>query len=75
MKIFVKVKTRAREEKVEKIDEDHFVVKVKEAPEKGKANDAVIRVLADYFKIPILNVKIVSGLKNKNKILEIQKQN
>ena len=41
MKINVKAKPSAREEKVEKIDENNFVVSVTEPPEKGKANNAI----------------------------------
>lgn len=73
MRIFVRVKTRAKEEKVEKVNENHFIVKVKEVPEKGRANQAVIKILAEFFKVPISNVKIISGLKSKNKVVEIQK--
>jgi len=45
MKIFVKVKTRAKEEKIEKASENNYVVSVKEQPKKGLANKAVIRIL------------------------------
>ena len=36
MKIFVKAKPGSRQELVEKIDEQNYIVKVKEQPEKGK---------------------------------------
>jgi hypothetical protein len=73
MRIFVKVKPNAKVEKVEKIDEVHFVVSVKAPPVEGKANDALIKLLADYFNIPKGNIKIVSGLSSKSKIVEILK--
>jgi uncharacterized protein (TIGR00251 family) len=71
MKINVKAKPNAREEKVEKIDETHFVVSVKEPPEKGKANDAIRNALAVYFKTGSSRVKIVSGYSSRQKIIEI----
>lgn len=71
MKINVKAKPNAREEKVEKIDENDFVVSVKEKPEKGKANEAIRNALAIYFKIASSRVKIVSGYSSRNKIVEI----
>ncbi|PIV42568.1 MAG: hypothetical protein COS26_01795 [Candidatus Nealsonbacteria bacterium CG02_land_8_20_14_3_00_40_11] len=74
MKIFVRVKPKAKEEKVEKIDDINFNVQVRALPEKGKANRAVIRVLADYFNIGQANIQIVSGSKSKLKIIEITKQ-
>ena len=72
MKIFVKVKPAAKEEKVEKINETTFYVEVKEPPVEGRANMAVIRALADYFGVPQLNVRIVSGFTSKMKIIEIK---
>ncbi|HUW71895.1 MAG TPA: DUF167 domain-containing protein [Candidatus Humimicrobiaceae bacterium] len=73
MKIFVKVKPRAKEEKVQKIDGINFKVWVRELPEKGKANRAVIKSLADYFKVSQSNIKIISGSVSKLKIIEITK--
>jgi uncharacterized protein (TIGR00251 family) len=71
MKIYVKVKTGSKEEKVEKIDESHFVVFVKQKPIRGSANKAVIKALADYFKIKPYNIVIISGLKSRTKTLDI----
>lgn len=71
MKIFVKAKTRVREEGIEKIGEASFVVKVKEPPMEGKANEAIVKTLAGYFGIPASRVHIVSGYKSKSKIVEI----
>lgn len=73
MKIFVKVKPKAKKERVEKIDDINFKVSVKELPEKGKANRAVIKALADYFSVSQLNIKIISGSTSKLKIIEIVK--
>lgn len=71
MKINVKAKPNSREEKVEKIDENNFVVSVKEPPVKGKANDAIRNALAVYFKTASARVKIVSGFNSRNKVIEI----
>ena len=71
MRIFVKAKPSARKEAVEKVDDLHFVVSVKEPPDKGKANQAVIKALADYFNVPAVAVKIVSGHTGRQKIVEI----
>ncbi|MCF7845242.1 MAG: DUF167 domain-containing protein [Candidatus Pacebacteria bacterium] len=71
MKVFVTVKTKAREDEVEKIDENHFKVKVKELPVDGKANKKVMRLLANYFKVPLSDVSIVSGHKSSKKRVEI----
>jgi len=71
MKIFVKVKSRAREEKVEKINDINFKVSVRQLPERGKANLATVKALADYFNVSQSTIKIISGSTSKLKIIEI----
>ena len=71
MKINVKAKPGAREEKVEKIDELNYVVSVREQPVKGKANEAIRNALAVYFKTGSSRVRIVSGHTSRNKVIEI----
>lgn len=71
MKIFVQAKPNAKTEKVEKIDSARFVVSVKEPPVQGRANQAVIILLAKYFDVRPYQVKIISGFKSKQKIIEI----
>jgi uncharacterized protein (TIGR00251 family) len=70
MKIKVKVITRsASEEVVEQAD--GYTVRVKAAPQDGKANAAVIRLLARHFGVSRSAVRIASGLTARNKIVEI----
>ncbi len=82
MKIQVKAKTRAKEEKVERLDRQlsldgqtaelpSYKVSVKDAPERGKANAAIARVLAEYFHAPSSNVRLLAGHTSKNKVFEI----
>ena len=71
MKIFVKVKPSAKEEKIVKVDDNHYRISVKEPPVGGRANTAVSASLATFFKIPKANVKIVSGLTTRDKVIEI----
>ena len=71
MRINVKAKPNAREEKVEKIDDLNYIVSVKEPPIKGKANEAIRNALAMYFKVASARVKIVSGYSSRNKVVEI----
>ncbi len=71
MRISVKVKSGAREEKIENLGGNHFFVSVRERPEKGMANKSVIRLVADHFRIAPTTIKIVSGFSSKKKIIEI----
>lgn len=70
-RIFVRVKPRAKAERVERLDFDHYAVWVKEPPERGLANVAVAKVLGQHFgKSPFL-VKVVSGHSSRQKIIEL----
>lgn len=71
MKIFVKTKPKSKEEKVQRIDENHFIVSVKAPPIEGKANQAVLNLLPDYFKLPKHQIQIISGHTSRQKIIEI----
>lgn len=71
MKIFLKVKTKAKIKKLIKIDETHYVISVSSPPEKGKANKEILKTLAKYFNMTISKIIIVSGEKSKEKIIEV----
>ena len=71
MKINVKAKPLAYEEKVKKIGQDSFEVWVKEPPVKGLANMAIRNALAEYFDVSHTKVRLVWGFSSKNKIFEI----
>lgn len=68
MRIFVKAKPSAKEERIEKVDDTHFVVLVKEPPVQGRANAAIVKALENYFH---KSVKLVSGFSSKQKVFEV----
>lgn len=72
MKIFVKAKAGQREQKVEKISDNTFAVKVRARAEKGRANEEIVAVLADYLGVPKTSLKIISGHTSRIKLLEWQ---
>jgi hypothetical protein len=71
MRIFVKVKSRAKKQTVEKVDDSHFIVSTFAIPQKGEANEAVIRLLAGHFDVAPSRVCLVSGMSAKQKVFEI----
>jgi len=73
MKIFIKVKLKASQAKVVKIDETHYQVFLTQPPEKGKANKQIIKLLADYFGVALSKIKIIAGKKRREKVVEILK--
>ena len=72
MKLSIKVITNAKKEKIDCISENEYKVYLTCIPEKGKANKALLELLSDYFKISKSKIKIVSGEKSHNKIIEIE---
>ncbi len=50
---------------------DAWKVRVTEAPERGRANEAVLRVLADALAIPREALTLVSGHGGREKIVEL----
>ena len=70
MKIQVKVKPNSKSAEVIQEGES-FIVKVREPPKEGKANHAVIRLLAEHFGVPQSRVRILRGFKSKNKVVEV----
>ena len=53
------------------ITEYAFDIYVKEPPDKGKANKAVIKFLSRYFDIPSSSFSIIKGHKTKTKIVSV----
>lgn len=70
MKIQVKVKPNSKTGEVSR-EGDNFIVKVREPPKEGKANQAVIKLLAEHFGVSQSQVKILSGFRSRNKVIEI----
>ena len=70
MKIQVKVKPNSSTEELSR-EGDSVMVKVKEPPQEGKANQAVIKLLAHHFGVPQSQIKILSGFRSRNKVIEV----
>ena len=66
MKFKITVLPKSKKPRVEKNSNDKLHVYIGQAPEKGKANRAVIEALAKYFKVSKSQVNIVFGLKSKS---------
>jgi uncharacterized protein (TIGR00251 family) len=54
-------------------EEDHLKVYVRAPPVKGKANEAVIEVLAEFFGVKKSDIRIISGERSREKVVEIRK--
>ena len=74
MYIHIQAKPKSKKESIEKLDESHYKVSVKEIPEKNKANQAIIKALAEYFNVAKSEIKIISGHTSRQKIVDIDKK-
>ncbi|MEK6891126.1 MAG: DUF167 domain-containing protein [Nanoarchaeota archaeon] len=73
MIIKVKVKTSSVESGIEEIIKDkEYIICVKARAENNEANFEAIKIVSKYFKTPTSNIKIKTGLKNRNKLVEIK---
>ena len=73
MKIQVKVKPNSKTEELSR-EGDSFIIKVKEPPKEGKANQAVVKLLAKHFGVPQSQIRILSGLRSRNKVVEVEER-
>ncbi len=71
MKVSVIVHPNAKKERIEKDLFGELHVYVNQPPLEGKANQATLTSLAEYFKTGKSNVRLISGAKSKHKIFEI----
>ena len=66
----IRVNAHSKQNKVVQED-DVLRVYTTVAPENGRANSAVIELLAKHFKLPKSRIKIVKGLTSRDKIVTI----
>lgn len=71
MLINVKISTRASKNEVIEVKRKFLHVLTTAVPEKGKANKALVDLLSKYFNIPKSSIKIIKGLSNKNKVVDL----
>ncbi|WP_456455789.1 DUF167 domain-containing protein [Thermovibrio sp.] len=72
MEIELKVQPKSSKNKIEKVEEGKLKVKVTVPPEGGKANKAVVELLAKTLKVPKSSISIVSGQSSRLKRLYIE---
>lgn len=73
MKIIVRVRAGARQEAVEEVREGYFRAAVKASAKGSRANEALVKLLAKYFKVPASQVRIVFGKTSREKMVGVGK--
>ncbi len=70
MIVNIRVIPRARRNQIT-VDTDGTVrVHTTAAPADGAANEAVIKMLAEHFKVPKTSINIIRGSTSRNKVIE-----
>jgi uncharacterized protein (TIGR00251 family) len=72
MRIVVTVAPRVRRTRVEPLDGGGIRVAVTAPAHEGRANEAVIEALAEYFQVPRSRVRIVLGRASRRKVVEVE---
>ena len=70
MKYSITVKPGSSQEKIIENSPGELVVYLRAKAHDGEANDALIKLLSKYYKVPKTSIKIIRGAKSKSKIIE-----
>lgn len=73
MQLKVRVRPGAKQNRLgEKMADGTIKISLTAPPTEGRANQTLIEFLSRHFRVAKSQIKIIRGLKNKNKIVEIQ---
>lgn len=71
VRIAVRVQPRASANEIAGAHGDAIKVRLTAPPVEGAANEALVRFLADTFRIPARDITIVAGSSSRSKIVEL----
>ena len=70
-KLLVKVKPNARENSIRQFQDSTWIAEVKAPPKDGKANRALIKVIAKQFNVTKSQVSIRRGKSGRTKLIQL----
>jgi uncharacterized protein len=70
----VKVKPNSKSSKIVEEEDGSLTVHLKSPPVDGKANEELIKVLADKYDVSKSRITIKSGLTSRQKLVEIEEE-
>ncbi len=70
-RIWATVKPHARRQEVKEAGDGNYIISVRAVAREGKANEALIELLAGYFAVPKSSIKIIHGQSGRRKLVEI----
>ncbi|MGD8979906.1 MAG: DUF167 domain-containing protein [candidate division WOR-3 bacterium] len=72
MRVNVHVIPRSKHVEVKRINEESLRVKVLSPPVNGQANHELMAILSRYYSKPKSAIRIRSGLRSRNKVIEVE---
>jgi uncharacterized protein (TIGR00251 family) len=72
MKKQVKVKPNSKQQSIQEAADGSLIVHLKSPPVDGKANEELIKLLAEKFNVSKSQISIKSGLASRIKLVEIE---
>lgn len=72
MRVNIHVIPRSKQVEIKRINEESLRVKVLSPPVKGRANHELVSILSRYYNKPRSAIRIRSGLRSRNKVIEIK---
>ena len=70
--INIKVSAGAKTEKIEIMADGTMKVRVNAPPEKGKANERVVELLAEHFRLSKARISIIKGHTSREKVVLVE---
>lgn len=70
MKINIQVKPNSKKGPLINETQGGLIVYIREPAVDGKANEALIKLLAKHYKVPKSQIKIIKGLNSRHKTLD-----
>jgi uncharacterized protein (TIGR00251 family) len=67
----VRVQPRASRDRIDGVHGGALRVRVTAPPVEGAANEALIRLLAEFLRVNRADVRVISGLSSRNKIVQV----
>ena len=69
--IEVRLQPRASADEIAGEREGALVVRVRAAPERGRANEALVRLIAGRLKLPLAQVELARGARSRRKLVRV----
>ena len=74
MRLTVRVTPKSRQRRLEQAADGTWRAMVPEPPEDGRANAALIELLAEHFDVPKRSLRILHGHTSRQKVIEIKSE-